>query len=67
MLHLWGGFQDYTDAQHEMYRFRVGLRMKTIFKPKKGYPNMPKTWSEPLVDYVLGSQLENVIVFRVNI
>jgi len=20
-------------------------------KPKKGYPNMPKTWSEPLVDY----------------
>ena len=35
--------------------------MKTTSKPKKGYPNMPKTWSEPLVDYVIGSQLEQKV------
>lgn len=63
---LMGRVSELYRRANEMERF-VGLRMKTIFKPKKGYPNMPKTWSEPLVDYVLGSQLENKIVFRVNI
>ena len=28
---------------------------ENVKQPKKGYPNMPKTWSEPLVDYVMGS------------